>query len=170
MLVRTFSLFCLGRCYRHARCPKNDPGFQRKCKAKCDYLRCPFPFHHHHHPNVQKVKQPTEMQKNSSSVGRFSAPISVGSLGIKFLLDSLCNIFLYPRQKLGSLRGGLAEKTTWIREAWQRDPSIKQDHLLFDHTGKKKTRLGCPRLDAPTLPGSRKLQSHRHTEPHRRIS
>ena len=55
---------------------------------------------------------------------RFSGPISVGSLGIKFLLDPLCNIFLYPRRKLGSLRGRLAEKTTWIREAWQRDPSI----------------------------------------------
>ena len=36
------SWFCsLGRCYRHARCPENDPGFQRKCKAKYDYLRCP---------------------------------------------------------------------------------------------------------------------------------
>ena len=70
----------------------------------------PFLSHHHHHPNVQKVKQPAEMQKNSSSVGRFSAPISVGSLGIKFLFESLCNIFLYPRQKLGSPRDGLQKK------------------------------------------------------------
>ena len=43
-------------------------------------------------------------------------------------------------------------------------PEHRQEHLFFDNT-KKTTRLGCPRLDAPTLPGSRKLQSHRHTEP-----
>ena len=47
-------------------------------------------------------------------------------------------------------------------------PEHRQDHLLFDNT-EKTTRHGCPKLDAPTLPGSRKLQSHRHTEPYRRI-
>ena len=59
------------------------------------------------------------------------------------------------------------KKTTRKREAWRR-PEHRQDHLLFGNT-EKTTRHGCPRLDAPTLPGSRKLQSHRHTEPHRRI-
>ena len=36
-------------------------------------------------------------------------------------------------------------------------PEHRQDHLLFDNT-EKTTRHGCPKLDAPTLPGSRKLQ------------
>ena len=100
----------------------------------------PFLSHHHHHPNGQKVKQPTEMQKNSSSVERFSAPISVGSLGIKFLLHSLCNIFLYPRRKLGSLRGGLAGKTTWLTAASQRDPSIVKN-ICSSITLKKRRDL-----------------------------
>ena len=38
-MLSTLSFFCcLGRCYRRARCLKNDAGFQRKCKAKCDHF------------------------------------------------------------------------------------------------------------------------------------
>ena len=56
LMLSTLSFFCsLGRCYRHARCPKTDAGIQRKRKAEYDHLRClscPPPSHHHHRANV----------------------------------------------------------------------------------------------------------------------
>ena len=63
---------------------------------------------------------------------------------------------------------GLQKKNDLEKISLAKRPEHRQDHLLFDNT-EKTTRLGCPRLDAPTLPGSRKLQSHRHTEPYTRI-
>ena len=89
-------------------------------------------------------------------------------------VHSFCNIFLYPRQKLGSLRGGLAEKTTWIREAWQRDPSIdkticssitleKNDETWMSKVGRTNTAW------LQKVPVTEYLLSHSHTEPYTMI-
>ena len=57
-VLSSLSFLCASApCYRYARGPKSDPGFQRKCKVKHDHLRCPSypcPSHNLHHPNVLK--------------------------------------------------------------------------------------------------------------------
>ena len=150
-MLSTLSFFCcLGRCYRRARCPKNDAGFQRKCKAKCDHLRCPsysttIPTFESEASNRDAKEHLVRRMIDTSNLCRIS------------LLVSFCNIFLNPRQKLRSLHGGLAKKKAWITAASQRDPTIDKN-IFSSITLKITTRLGSPRVDAPTLPGSRKLQ------------
>ena len=153
-MLSTFSFFCcLGRCNRNARCPKNDSGFQWTCKANCDHLRCPscpstMPTFKGEASNRDAKELVVRRMIGSSNL----CQISRCQMSVRFF----CNICLYPRQKLGSLREGLAKKA-WITAAWHRDPNIDRN-IFSSITLKITTRLGCRRVDAPTLPGSRKLQ------------
>ena len=151
LMLSTLSFSCyLRHCYRNARSPKNDSGFQRKCKAKFDHLRCPsYPT------TMPTVKSEASNRDAKELVVR--RMIDSSNLCRISLLVSLCNIFLYPQQNLGSLRGGFAKITTWITAASLRDPSIDKS-MCSSTAPERTTRLGSPRVDAPTLPGSSKLQ------------
>ena len=155
-MLSTLSFFCcLGRCYRCARCPKNDSGFQRKCKAKCDHLRCPsypttIPTFISDAFSRDAKEHLVRLMIDSSSLCR----ISRCQMSVCFSVQHL----LVSTTKLGSLRGGLAKKKkAWITAASQRDPSIDKN-IFSSITLKITTRLGSPRVEAPTQPGSRKLQ------------
>ena len=71
--------------------------------------------------------------------------------------EASSNTFLNPRQKLRSLRGGLAKKGSLDNSSFAKR-SEHDKNIFSSITLKITTRLGSPRVDAPTLPGSRKLQ------------
>ena len=152
LLLNTLPFFFASApCYRsRARCPKSNTSFQRKCKVKHDHLRCPS------YPTTIPtfISDASNRNVKEHLVRRM---IDTSSLCRISLLVSLCNIFLYPRQKLGSLRGRHAKKKAWITAASQRDPSIDKG-ICSSTAPERTTRLGSPKVDAPTLPGSRKLQ------------
>ena len=122
-----------------------------------------------------KVTHPTEMQKNTSSVGWSTPPICVESQVVKCLFVSLCNICLYPRQKLGSLRGGLAQKKKSLdNSSFAKRPEHRQKHLVFDNieNNDKTWKSKGGRTNATWLQKvavADQWLSPCHTEPYRRI-
>ena len=155
-MLSTLSIFCcLGRCNRNARCPKNDSGFQRKCKAKCDHLRCPsYPT------TIPTVKSEASNRDAKELVVRRMidssnlCQISTYQMSVRFF----CNICLYPttEARVTPCRA-CKKKKSLDNSSSERDPSIDKN-IFSSITLKITTRLGCRRVDAPTLPGSRKLQ------------
>ena len=172
-MLSTLSFFCcLGRCYRRARCPKNDSGFQRKCKAKCDHLRCPsypttIPTFKSDASNRDAKEHLVRRMIDTSNLCRISS--------CQCLFAFLCNICLYPRQKLGSLRGGLAQKKRSLdNSSFAKRPEHRQKHLLFDNienndkTWKSKGGRTTATWIQKVVVADQWL-SPRHTEPYRRI-
>ena len=86
---------------------------------------------------------------------------------------SLCNIFLYPQQKLGSLRGRLAKKKKEKRPGLQHLRKVTHKHLLIDSTRKNNEtwKSKCGRTNAAWLQKVAVTEHwlcHRHTVPYRR--
>ena len=156
MMHSTLSFFCcLGRCYRRARCPKNDSGFQRKCKAKCDHLRCPsYPTtiltFKSDASNRDAKEHLVRRMVDTSNLCRISSCQMSVCFFVQHLLVSTTKARVTPWR-------ACTKKKAWITAASQRDPSIDKN-IFSSITLKITTRLGSPRVDAPTLPGSRKLQ------------
>ena len=165
-MLSNLSFFCcLGRCYRCARCLKDDSGFQRKCKAKCDHLRCPsYPTTIPTFKSEASNRDAKELVVRRTIFSSDLCRISRHQISVRFFVQHL--LVSTTEARVTSWRA--CRKNDLDNSSLAKRPEHRQDHVLFDNT-EKTTRLGCPRLDAPTLPGSRKLQSHHHLEPHRRI-
>ena len=130
------SWFCsLGRCYRHARCPKNDPGFQRKCKAKYDYLRCPS------YPTTFTIPTFTSEATNRDAqelVVRRTifrtdlCRISRHQISVRFFVQHL--LVSTTEARVTSWRA--CRKNDLDNSSVAKRPEHRQEHLLFVNTKK----------------------------------
>ena len=171
-MLSTLSFFCcLGHCYRCARCPKNHSGFQRKCKAKCDHLRCPsyrttIPTFISDAFSRDAKEHLVRRMIDSSNLCR----ISRCQMSVCFFVQHV----LVSTTKLGSLRGGLAQKKSLDNSSFAKRPEHRQKHLLFDNieNNDKTWKSKGGRTNATWIQKvavTDQWLSPCHTEPYRRI-